>query len=156
MPESVGIVILRYSKMFLRRRIIHEVTIFMPPFSYDRPSPRWFWLLSWVLFVAVLVFVTYESLEPTPPSADITHADKVMHLLAYGLLTGLFALAMPRIKLFSVFLWPSVYGAVIEVAQALMPYGRTGSLWDLLANMTGTLCAVLGWVLLIRLARRRR
>lgn len=122
--------------------------------SYARPTVKGIVWLSRLAYVAALIVLTYESLEPTMPSIDVTHIDKVMHALAYAVLTGLFAFALPKLKLWHVFLWPTVYGAFIEVAQELMPYDRTGSLWDLLANMAGSVAVLILWVLAVRIFRR--
>lgn len=122
--------------------------------SYDRPAHKGLVWLARLIFVMILIFITYESLEPTLPSINVTHIDKVMHALAYAILTALFALSMPKLKMLHVFFWPAIYGAIIEVAQELMPYDRTGSVWDLLANMAGSAVVLLLWILLVRVLRR--
>ncbi len=126
------------------------------PLSYDRPVPLWALPLTRILFIVCLGVITYFSLMPSGSAVTIAHYDKVQHIIGYGGLTGLLALAMPRLSLRWVFIWPGLYGGLIELAQSSMAYGRTGSVWDLFANMTGAGLAILGWWICARLLQRFR
>lgn len=111
--------------------------------DYNRPVPSWALPVTRGVFVLAIAVLTYQSIVPVTGSSVITHFDKIMHALGYAVLTGLLALAAPRMGLLKLFVFPTLYGGAMEIAQSLMPYGRTGSVWDLLANMVGTAFIVL-------------
>ncbi len=110
--------------------------------SYDRPQLGWLTRGVQLTFIAAVLVITYNSLIPTHPSDAPKYFDKVMHLGAYFVLTGLFAFAFPRTKLLTIFLVVSIYGAGIEVLQGTLAEGRTASLADLLANLIGAALAI--------------
>lgn len=57
------------------------------------------------------------------------------------------ALAWPRLRLRWLVILPALYGIGLEIAQALMPFGRTGSVWDALANLLGASVVVIIWMI---------
>ena len=71
--------------------------------------------------------------------------------MAYAALTGLLALGWPKLPLKLMFLGPALIGALLEIGQALMPYGRTGSWADMAANTLGGLFVVMCWVILAKI-----
>lgn len=117
-----------------------------------RTEIRWGFV---VCTIALLVFITIQSLGPSHGSISVHHADKYAHALAYCCL-GLAALpAFPRI-------WPSViwvvltmYGILIEVLQGAMGMGRKADILDAIANSTGALIAILLWALVSFVFARR-
>lgn len=92
--------------------------------------------------VATLILV-HESLMPTGPSSSLNHFDKVMHFLSYFVLTGLWAIACGGRSLIKIALIIATMGIGLEIAQHVMELGRTGSIWDALANFAGCVFAVI-------------
>ena len=97
---------------------------------------------------------TYMAFAPPERIGAPPTNDKVMHLLAFGYLTGAFALAYHR--------WSSwrrtaallfAYAALIEGVQALIPY-RTFSLFDLAAGSLGIALALSGLALINKMIAR--
>ncbi len=83
------------------------------------------------LFIAILSLM---------PAADVptTHlSDKLNHFLAYAGLTGLASLAWMRVSLLRIVCIIIVFGLVLEVAQGVMPFDRSASSLDMLANIIG-------------------
>jgi VanZ family protein len=84
------------------------------------------------------------------------HFDKILHAVSYAVIAGFLAFAAPRLKLSWVFILPVIYGGLMELAQALSPYGRTGSIFDFLANAIGASVLVGTWCLFIGVVGRTR
>lgn len=74
--------------------------------------------------------------------------DKVQHFIAYGVLTGLVGLGWPKIRPFFLVFGAFFFGIGIEIAQGLGGYGRTASVLDALANLTGAAAAGLFFFIL--------
>ncbi|MGJ8563943.1 MAG: VanZ family protein [Alphaproteobacteria bacterium] len=121
--------------------------------AYARYVPTWALPITRLVFITALCVLTYQSIVPAGESAVVTHHDKVMHAMGYAMLTGLLALAAPRLGLLKLFIIPTLYGGFLEIAQSIMPYGRTGSFLDLLANMVGAGAVVFGFFVAIKLYR---
>ena len=125
------------------------------PFRLAPKSPL-FYLITWVLWVTVLWFLS--SRTPSAQSLPaIPHFDKVLHFgyFACGasLLTGFCKNSGIKRKGFSIFLIVFFTGAAIgaldEYHQSHVP-GRFGNdLWDWLADCLGSICGSLftlwGW-----------
>ncbi len=115
------------------------------PSFYNRPVPH---ILVWpfrLLFLAALLVLTYKSIVPVGPSSVVTQYDKVLHAGGYFVLTGVMALAWPRMQLVWLFAIPMGYGIIIEFVQGASAMGRTGSFLDALANMAGVSAVVGFW-----------
>lgn len=103
-------------------------------------------------FFLLAAAIVWFSLTPITAAPTVRHIDKVEHFLAYAALTlvGFAARGRP---------WPLMaagivaFGGGVEVLQALMPTGRTGSVLDGLANGAGAATAWAGWVAARRLRR---
>lgn len=87
--------------------------------------------------IAALI-IAFASLKPPSGGAGLPHLDKLQHLLAYGVLSALTALSLPRVPAGPV-LALILYGAFLEVLQGMMPLGREASFADALANTVGVL-----------------
>lgn len=103
----------------------------------------------WFLIGSVLIAVTlYFALKPGGPPAGFPYADKVYHASAFFLLSAWFAGLFER----RAYLWLAaamlVLGIGIEIAQYLMPYGRTAEVGDVLADTVGMVLGLLLAVLL--------
>ncbi len=106
-------------------------------------TPRLLWYRYWLamgwLLVALVIWVSLTPKPPQPP--DIPYADKIGHLVAYGILMGwfgqLYVTAKQRMK------WVVgliAMGVALEIAQ-----GISGARWfewaDALANSLGVVVA---------------
>lgn len=65
--------------------------------------------------------------------------DKLNHFIAYGVLMVLVTLARGRMALIGAMALIIVYGLGLEALQGVMPYGRSASWLDALANTGGVL-----------------
>ncbi|AXJ00031.1 VanZ like family protein [Cyclonatronum proteinivorum] len=78
---------------------------------------------------------------------------KLGHIILFGGWTFLFGLTMivffkrPFFPLYAMLIIGILFGATVEMMQALMPYGRTGSLADIGYNTIGvSLAGLLLWL----------
>lgn len=101
--------------------------------------------------VTVILYLTLAPSKDVPGSALIW--DKAAHAIAFGLL-ALVGLLMSTHRRRTVAACVWLFGAAIEVAQALMPYGREGDWRDLLADTIGIAIAVGLWALARRFKPR--
>jgi VanZ family protein len=101
-----------------------------------------FSLIFKILTSAALITVLIMSLRPAVDMGGPAHIDKVAHLGAYGVLAGLARLGWPKLWGGSIFLGLALFGIGIEIAQHLMPLGRTGSLADTATNLLGAALAL--------------
>lgn len=91
---------------------------------------------GWVVLVVVL------SLSPSlPPTPAVPWADKLYHVIAYGILMLWFAQLYPKSR----YGWLAggfiALGILLEILQSQLPV-RSGDIWDVAANTLGT---VLSW-----------
>lgn len=121
--------------------------------QYQRPVSGWAVPLMRIIFIAALLVLTYNSLRPAAAIGSIENVDKLLHAAAYFLLTVLFGLAFPKLRLFWVLCLLCLYGGVMEIAQGSMSSGRSGSVHDMLANLFGALAAIVMWWIFIRFVR---
>jgi VanZ family protein len=96
------------------------------------------------LFAAVLAAVIWLSLEPHPPSLQVSNIDKVQHFAAYASLAALAHLAS-RGRFWRSALGLVALGIGLEFAQAAEALGRQASVLDGLANGAGVLLVSLAW-----------
>ena len=99
--------------------------------------------------------------EPSLQVPPIQHADKWIHLLAFGvlslvvLLDSKSAAIKPWQGILLAVLFPIVYGGAIEWLQEEFFYPRSGDWWVWLADSIGTGIAVSAWVVAHRWYDRR-
>lgn len=101
--------------------------------------------LAWGLLILLLTLMPAKAVPDTGFMGRY-HLDKVVHALLFGVLLLLVVRPNENIKAksgawltqlrWSAFLVIS-YGALTEVLQELLPYGRNGDLLDLLADSLG-------------------
>ena len=101
--------------------------------------------------VPVLAFTTWQFLAPPSSDPGLPVDDTVLHALVFAVLTGLVLAAGVPVRVTLACL--AVYAVGIEIAQGLMPYGRTPEALDVVADLVGV-AGVLAAKGLI--ARRRR
>ena len=88
---------------------------------------------------------------PHPPPVPGNPNDKVQHIVAFATLSLLGAFAYPRTPLFALLMRLSLFGAFIEVVQAIPVLHRDSDILDWLAD-TAAVAVVL---LLVRWWRAR-
>ena len=76
-----------------------------------------------------------------PPLA-FPFQDKVFHVIAFGCLTGPAVLALPRRYMWFWAAHMLALAAGIEIVQTLGGEGRSGSVWDFLADVVGVALAL--------------
>ncbi|NLG56447.1 MAG: VanZ family protein [Rhodococcus sp.] len=97
--------------------------------------------------VVLVMLLSPASSTPTGPE----HADKVVHALMFAVLAG--ASLYGRISPTMTAVWLIVFAAATELAQAVLPIGRHGSLWDFAADVGGVVI-VLAVAWLVRRSTR--
>jgi VanZ family protein len=88
---------------------------------------------------------------PHPPEVPGNPNDKVQHIAAFATLSLLGSFAYPRTSLTNLLLRLSLFGAFIEVAQAIPVLHRDSDVWDWAADTV----AVIVVLLLVRFWRKR-
>lgn len=89
--------------------------------------------------VIVTFTIAYLSLVPGEELPTQSLNDKVNHFIAYGVLSFLAVLGRHKTSLIMVIGLAIGYGALLEGAQGMMPYGRSASWLDALANTGGVM-----------------
>ena len=103
-------------------------------------------------FWAAAVFAFVMAVLPHPPPVPGHPNDKVQHIMAFATLALLGSFAYPRIALIKLLILLSLFGAFIEVVQAIPELHRDSDVLDWLAD-TIAAAAVL---LLVYWGRRAR
>jgi VanZ family protein len=98
------------------------------------------------IFWSAAGFAFVMAILPHPPEVPGHPSDKVQHIAAFAALAVLGSFAYPRAALAKLLLWLSLFGAFIEVVQAIPALHRDSDVLDWLAD-TGAVTIVL---LLIR------
>lgn len=103
------------------------------------------------MFWLALMFAVVMASLPQPPAIPGGPSDKIMHILAFLVITCFATLAFPRVRLRVLLLGLVSFGAAIEIVQSIPELGREPSWLDLFADI-GAICTVL----LIAAAKRGR
>jgi VanZ family protein len=90
---------------------------------------------------------------PHPPQVPGDPSDKIQHIIAFTVLSGLAGASYRTTPLLAIGIRLSAFGALIEVVQAIPSLYRDSSALDWLAD-TGAVLVVLILVALIRRGRR--
>lgn len=91
------------------------------------------------LFWLALVFASVMALLPQPPALPGNLGDKAQHVLAFASLTALAALAYRQASNLFLFGSLSLFGAGIELAQAIPALRRDADVRDWLADSAAIL-----------------
>ncbi len=105
----------------------------------------------WPPFLSWLVVLAWLSLTPSPPSVDAYFFswDKLQHALAYGILTFLAGMAFDILPVKRTrrwvwaFIFTTLFGGLLEVAQGLLTEVRVAEIGDILANAAGSAVVLL-------------
>ncbi|WP_452597934.1 VanZ family protein [Pontimicrobium sp. MEBiC01747] len=109
--------------------------------------------IAYTITLAVLSLIKVNKVTSELP----TNSDKIFHALAYAIFTALWFLSFYyKIKLkktkalvFS-FSFSSVFGIIIELLQGSITKNREADLFDVIANTTGTLIAMIIITIVLR------
>jgi VanZ family protein len=103
------------------------------------------------LYALAALILSYMALAPTQdvPGADLVW-DKAEHASAWTVLT-LAGLVLSTKRRWAIGVFAIVFGAVIEVLQAVMPFGRDGNVADWIADIIGIAAAYVIWAIARRL-----
>src|SRR6476646_9866824 len=105
------------------------------------------------LFWAAALFALVMALLPHPPEVPGEPSDKIQHIAAFATLAALGTFAYPRVRTLRLFAGLSLFGAAIEVLQAIPMLHRDSDIVDWLADTTA--CGLVLALLAIALRRRR-
>lgn len=107
----------------------------------------------YTITLAVLSLIKVNKVTSELP----TNSDKIFHALAYAIFTALWFLSFYyKIKLKKIkalvfsFLFSSVFGIIIELLQGSLTKNREADLFDVIANTTGTLIAMIIITIILR------
>ena len=103
------------------------------------------------IFWAATCFAFVTAVIPQPPEVPGEPNDKVQHIIAFATLAALGVFAYPRTLLLKLLAGLSLFGAFIEVVQAIPALHRDSDVLDWLAD-TAAVAVVL---LLVRWRRAR-
>lgn len=106
---------------------------------------------SRLIFWAAFTFAFVMAVLPHPPEVPGNPNDKVQHITAFATLALLGSFAYPATALLLLLVRLSLFGALIEVVQAIPSLHRDSDVWDWVADT-----AAIAVVLLIVWAWRRR
>lgn len=101
--------------------------------------------LSRALFWAAFCFAFVMAVMPHPPDIPGNPSDKLQHITAFATLGLLGSFAFPSTPIILLLLRLSMFGALIEVVQAIPFLHRDSDVFDWIAD-TGALCVVLAFV----------
>jgi VanZ family protein len=115
---------------------------------------RWPARLRFAAYAAAVAVLLYLCLAPSRDLPNIVLWDKAEHAIAWFVLAVSGLVLWPwrpgRIAAFALAL-----GAVVEVLQATLPFGRDGDWRDWVADAVGVSLALLGWTLARRTPEAR-
>jgi VanZ family protein len=113
----------------------------------SRPELRWsgfWWFCDWAILSAVVLGSLIPPSEFPKPIAMFN--DKMLHFGGYFLMAFWFAGSLERKRYFWVAVGLCILGAVIEVVQHLMGFGRDADWRDFVADALGVVLAlVVAW-----------
>ena len=93
-------------------------------------------------FWAAAAFAFVMAVLPHPPELPGEPNDKIQHIIAFATLALLGSFAYPRAVFTRLLIGLSLFGALIEVVQAIPALHRDSDVWDWVAD-TGAVVAVL-------------
>ena len=106
-----------------------------------------------LLFWAAALFAFVMAVLPHPPEIPGHLSDKVQHMAAFATLGVLGAWAFPRVSILQLIIRLSIFGAAIEIIQAIPVLHRDSDPLDWLADTIA--CAVVLFALRWWRTRRR-
>lgn len=104
-------------------------------------------------FCAALLIAFVMAVLPHPPQVPGAPTDKVQHILAFAVLTGLALAGWPAASRWRIVFGLAGFGALIELVQAIPMLHRSSELADWLAD-AGAILVVLALGALVSRLRR--
>lgn len=101
-----------------------------------------------MLFWAAFTFAFVMAVLPHPPSIPGNPNDKLQHIAAFATLSVLGTFAYPAVSLLLLLVRLSLFGAIIEVVQAIPSLHRDSDIMDWLADTAAVIVVLLfvaGW-----------
>jgi hypothetical protein len=95
------------------------------------------------LFFAAALFTLVMALLPRPPQLPGHPSDKIQHIVAFATLAALGAWAFPRLRPLSLVVGLSLFGAAIEIAQAIPALHRDSDILDWAADTIAVIVILL-------------
>ena len=104
---------------------------------------RWVRILFWL--AALLAFLL--AVNPHPPHYPGEPSDKVQHMIAFATLGVLGAAAYPKTSIWRLLAWLSIFGAAIELVQAIPVLHRDSDIADWAADTVaaGVVLLCIAW-----------
>jgi VanZ family protein len=99
---------------------------------------------SRVIFWAAASFALVMALIPHPPELPGNPSDKLQHIAAFATLGVLGAFAYPRVSALRLVVGLSLFGALIEIAQAIPFLHRDSDPLDWVADTVACALVVIG------------
>ena len=96
-----------------------------------------------LLFWAAALFAFVMAVLPHPPEVPGNPNDKVQHIAAFVTLSLLGSFAYPTTALIQLLVRLSLFGAAIEVVQAIPALHRDSDFWDWVADTLAVSAALL-------------
>jgi VanZ family protein len=104
--------------------------------------------ILFTLFIIGVSIYPFES-DTTSSLFNIPHFDKIVHFGLYGMLAFLIFIETPsplgKTDYMKILLLCMVLGGIVELIQVTQPE-RSGDIFDMLANVTGSLSAVPAYI----------
>ena len=88
-----------------------------------------------IAFVAAVIFAFIVAILSHPPVLPVHPSDNVEHALAFATLAVRGAYGFADCSIFALFAGLTIYGAAIELVQAIPALHRDSDIFDLLADM---------------------
>ena len=102
--------------------------------------PKKLWLILAICYTITLTVYSLINIDSLP-ELGTDYDDKIIHVLAYGLLNLLWYLTLQDLKIvkpvFIAALLSIIYGIILEVLQEQLTYARSLDIIDVLANSIG-------------------
>lgn len=116
------------------------------------------WIVAAVLWISVIfVLCALPASEIPAPRLDIPHLDKVVHGGMFWVMSVLLILPLERYtsltrgRIYAIAVWVAFgYGGLMEILQYYC-FGRSGDVWDLLADVIGGIAGCVCYSLVRRI-----
>lgn len=117
--------------------------------------------MGWAIMIGIIMLIPGNVIPKVPEWSDLLTWDKLVHITLFLILVILTANAFRRRQQFPptrfngfplwALLLGIVFGGCLEILQAMLPIGRSGNIFDLIADSIG---CVAGSVISQYMARR--
>lgn len=109
-----------------------------------------------IAFWGALLFAYADAIVPGKDAISLSVWDKINHMAAFFTITFLARAAYPRIPIFRLFVMMAVFGALIELSQAIPIIHRDAEWDDWFADMVATVAGlIVAWPFAILADKRR-